>query len=166
MKRLLCILILLSNWSLAVFSQTHLVFQKQLKCHDFICNLEIQRDTNNNFYLCLFDNSTFGKQYLIDISGCGNCDINNDFIHSYIFNSKNDCTQYVVEIGDISSTYGATNLFFIWYDNQWNIIKSPFQRYVIKDIDNNGIFEIIDYTTSAVGISYCFDDGNFILYKK
>lgn len=166
MKKLVFIFFYLSNWSLPLLSQTHLVFQEQLKCNDILCNLEIKKDTNNNFYLYLFDNSIHDKQYLIDISGCGNCNVNNDFIHSYFFNSENDCKQYVVEIGDISSTYGATNIFFIWYYNQWNIIRSPFQRYLIKDIDDNGIFEILDYTTSADGIAYCFDNGNFILYKK
>lgn len=164
MKRFIYILLLWGTTPLALLSQTDLILKKIITCGETVCILEIYKDTHSNCYLCLFDDNITYKKNLIDISGCGNCNTNNIIIKPYIFDSKNDCIQYVIEISDLTSTYGATNLFFIWYLNQWNIIISPFQRYLIKDLDNNGIFEIVDYTASEEGIVYSFNNGDFIRF--
>ena len=73
--------------------------------------------------------------------------------------------EYLIETSVIGSTYGAGSNFIIWNNGIiWNITKVNFQRAHFKDIDKDGIFELIEHTTQNQKEVYSFDSGNFFKF--
>ncbi len=80
--------------------------------------------------------------------------------------------EYYIHIGSPSSNYNNSNFVIIWWDGgKWNATLSNFMSAQIKDVDGDGISEIIDeynkpqlsaYKSQKV---YFFSHGNFIPYK-
>lgn len=140
------------------------IFVKALICQEDTSYLTIWSDSDN-VRIALSDENNPQRDFSKEL-GCNDCWMSDHSFHSLYLSFESPCSQYILELGDLSSTYGATNLFIIWYTDKWNIIQAPFDSYSIQDIDSDGCFEIIDYTTFYSGLPYRFNNGLFLYPSK
>jgi len=127
--------------------------------------LNIERDTNSNYVISIMDSL---QGYLNSINGCGNCNIDSTDNPLIAMNFSNSTTIFIIEAGINGSTYGATNLFIIWQDQNWKtweIYRVPFTKYNFNDIDKDGIDEIIEYKPNQDSVIYNFNNGLLIQYR-
>jgi len=139
-------------------------YEKTLQCNGLNSKMCISTDSNFNLIIEIIDTSIAGYLYSLEaIEGCGNCYIPKDSLINEILLSKEySCKQFIIEAYVNTSTYGGKYLFLLWNDgSSWNIYKTNFHKYEIKDIGNDGIYEIVDYAKSIKGESYRFLNGSF-----
>lgn len=71
----------------------------------------------------------------------------NEFLQKTSFALQDSC--YVVHFIYSGSTYGAELAVIIWYGyGKWNLFTLPFERFEIKDINDDDLKEIINYEPS------------------
>lgn len=77
-----------------------------------------------------------------------------------------DVTSYILRLFDISSTYGAETwyVFSPYYsgmpDGPWNMYCLPFDRMNLRDVDGDGVSEIVAYS-----VSNCSDSTVYSFHK-
>jgi hypothetical protein len=164
-------LVLFSICSFLLFSCTNkkvntavvinnVIFTTLLECNGKLSTLKIINDTSSNLILSISDPL---KNYIEGINGCGNCSVTDTFYRKIHLSKNSNCSEYAINSYVNGSTFGAEYLFILWNDSiEWNITRTPFHRFEIRDINEDGIDEIIDYTTTKNGIPYTFNNGNII----
>jgi len=136
-----------------------------------ICNnqksvIEISSDSSYNLFIKIYDSGSNNPKYLQSINGCGNCElVDTPFVKKIQLSRKSLCSEYVLNVSVKGSTYGAVYLFIIWNNGtEWEITRMPIHRYEIKDINKDGVYEIIDFTINENGIPYYFENGSLFKY--
>jgi hypothetical protein len=118
-------------------------------------------DKYENIYLYLYEErNTFLD--LVGTIGVSNGNLPLDKSDKIKLNTcsftRKDLTEYWFEVGDKSSTYGATSIIIIWNNGlNWEFTKTPFSRFeLIKN--GNGITTIKDLRSKKTRIM-SFKDG-------
>jgi hypothetical protein len=106
--------------------------------------------------------------YVYDIAGAGSSwlrDKNNP-VQEAKFDEEAE-KEYYIKTFVYHSLYGADDLFIIWSSGSITLIhRFPYEKSFVRDIDNDGISEIISYERhSNDSTVFRFDNGNISLYK-
>ncbi|XZF15200.1 hypothetical protein ACTHGU_03615 [Chitinophagaceae bacterium MMS25-I14] len=149
-----------------LFAQDSLSKQKLNEWSDvgddgkFLFKLHIYQDSLYNLFIETFDK----KNYVYGTAAVMFSDIDKK-LTGFCNLSNGAYKEYVISTYDKGSTYGAKSNIIIWYsDNLWHVTRDNFKRAFIKDVNKDGVFEIVDYFGEKKTV-YHFDNGNFILAR-
>lgn len=78
-------------------------------------------------------------------------------VQKIIFDKKNQSPAYLVELFDMSSTYGAVTGVIVYKDKKWEIAVIPDDKFEVKDVDNDGVYEVLGKDNKV----WQFDAGTF-----
>lgn len=65
---------------------------------------------------------------------------------------------HLIELFDMSSTYGAVTGVIVYKDKKWEIAVIPDDKFELKDVDGDGVYEIIGKDNKI----FQFEAGEFI----
>ena len=89
---------------------------------------------------------------------------NGDILFDTVCLYKDD-TSYIIRLFDISSTYSAETwyVFSPYYsgmpDGPWSMYCLPFDRMNLRDVDGDGVSEIVAYSNRSDSTVYSFHKG-------
>lgn len=70
--------------------------------------------------------------------------------------------EYVLRTSNAGSTYGSGRLVIVWYwRGNWHISVAPFELGEVRDIDQDGVCEILDYAVPGRRIFEYYDIYRF-----
>ncbi|MDI3545639.1 MAG: hypothetical protein PWP68_1056 [Rikenellaceae bacterium] len=141
--------------------------------NDVYLTLKGYHDKYDNLYVNLesIDGIIFSSIFLFHSS------LSSDNIVTKCKLDNDSISEYVILTSDYYSTYGASNYIVLWYidaDNiddtyNWHLsIVGDYSLPELKDVDNDGIYEFIEYfhSKNKHGNIYRFNKGQLIPYKN
>lgn len=126
----------------------------------FTLHLLLTQDEYQNILLNVYSNNN----YLYGACGVGNSELNksNPEILNKINLNNDFIPEYYLTTYTKGSTFGAMNYLIIWYhNNSWEVSKAPFLRPFFKELDSDGIYEVIEYFNCPEGKPFEFINGGF-----
>jgi len=151
---LIILIVLFSNIkTIAVTSDS--LYQNEINLKNSYL-LEI-KERNDIVRIVLYKNKNLIKG--IDI---GNAGIRDDLIKQVeLDGNRENGKEIFITVYDKDSTYGAQTNIVLWKQGiHWNMQSAPFLRGFIIDVNQDDIFEIVDYYPEKN--IYIFRDGLFI----
>jgi hypothetical protein len=130
---------------------------------DSIATLEILKNKVDNYILL----RTKYHGSILSIAGEGNIDFEYGILRLDTVSFTKNEQVYILPTYVYGSTYGALVYFLIYKENDdmWQILRIPFDRLDVKDINKDGLSEIVQYAHNGNKIVYTFKNGIIVPIK-
>lgn len=151
---LITVLLIILNCLVSKTLSNDELFQKDINLTNSY-KLSIQEEENDFVSLTLYQSNKIIKGLII-----GDAGIKNELIQKVELDGDYD-KEYFISVYYKGSTFGAMKNIILWKKGiHWYMHDTPFARGFVEDVDNNGIYEIVNYYPEKD--IYIFKDGLLI----